>query len=215
MKNKEQKFSKFKEYLQKFKEAWAIPQKRAGIKLLSYLVFFIIFFIIVAVVNNVDSFNYKKKNTKDNETLIIKKYKEKQTKLITDKQNINYKINIGDTEYSINGVLENNIVNGYLETVDLIKKIIIDNNKIYELKNGEQIELKTDIDLNLIDINNIINEIKEGTFIKNQEDNMINYFYTINMNEKEVTIKIYTNEDSIYKIEINTETDKYTLNFDK
>lgn len=214
----EKKNSKFKEYYKKFKEAWAIPQKRAGIKLLGYLIFFVILFTVSAIVSRVGNSNklYNESNTTTT-TAIIKedKYNDKQNNLLNSKHNINYTISINDIEYKINGTLENNIINGYLESTDDINKIIIESDKIYSLKKEEKIELETDIDINLLNLNKIINLIKQNSgIIERIDENNKNYSYKVNYNEKELNIKIYTNENNIYQIDILFDNNSYILNFD-
>ena len=204
--NKEKKY-KLKEYYKKFKEAWAIPQKRAGIKLLGYLIFFIILFIISAIVNGVNNTNKVYNEKSQTTTKIIKedKYSDKLNYLLNNKHSINYVIKINDKEYTINGSLNN----------DEIKKIIIEKYKLYEIKNEEKIELETDIDINLLNLNRVINLIKQKTgIIERIDENYKNYFYKENYNEKELNIKIYTNENSIYKIDIIHDNYSYNLNFD-
>ena len=216
--NEEKKNSKFKEYHKKFKEAWAIPQKRAGIKLLGYLIFFIILFMTSAIVSRVGNENKiynESTNTTTKEIIKEDKYNNKQNNLLNSKHNINYVINIDDLEYKINGTLENNIINGYLESIDDIKKVIIEEDTLYSLKNEEKIQLETDIDCSLLNLNTIINLIKQNTsIIETIDENNKNYNYKINYNEKKLNIKIYTNENNIYQIDIIYDNSNYVLNFD-
>ena len=41
-----------KKLIDKFKSAWKVPKKRAGIKLLGYFIFLLIFFILAIIGNN-------------------------------------------------------------------------------------------------------------------------------------------------------------------
>ena len=59
-KNKEEKNNKYKELYLKLKEAWKDPQKKAGIKLLCYFIFFFIFAILVRVSSNMEITNTNK-----------------------------------------------------------------------------------------------------------------------------------------------------------
>ena len=207
--------SKIKDYYNQLKEAWKIPYKRAGIKLMGYLLLFIIIFLLASITSRID--NNKKTYDSDKTTIIVQenKYLDKLNNLITKKQNISYIIYLGNVEYKINGIINNNIIDGYIEYNDEIKKIIIEANSINELKNNEKKELDLGINLELINLSSIVKTIKEkSSIIERIDDNTINYIYNLNINNKDCIIKVYSNEDMIYKIDINSETDKYILNFD-
>ena len=214
MSNKEDKKSKLIKFYKKLREDWKIPRKKALIKMGAYLVFFIIFFILAAIsnkINNKEEFKIDQTTTNIKEDSLYSK----ENNLLQKKLNINYKIVSNNVEYKINGTLENNIIIGYLEYNNTIKKIIVDNNILYEVKNEENIELTTDIDFSLINISNIINLVKEkSSIIERTDDNSINYIYGLLINDKDVIIKIYSSNDNIYKIEVSNEMSKYILNFD-
>ena len=213
--NSEKTDSKLKECYNKLKEAWAIPQKKAGIKLLAYFIFFLIFFLIAGIVNRIGATNkiYSEEKTT---TIQINedKYTDKQKKLMNNKQNVNIVIKINDIEYKINGFYESNNISGYLEINDNIKKIIIENNKLYEVKNNENVEYNTDINCNILNLENIFDILKNSKTIIERNDKDTNYYYTSNISDVEYNIKVYTNENDIYKIEIVNDNSKYILNFD-
>ena len=216
MKNKDKKDSKLKTFYKNFKSAWAIPQKRAGIKLLAYFIFFIIFFLIAGIVNRISDTSkiYNENTTTTTKILKEDKYKDKQDKLINNKHNVNIVINVNNIEYKINGILENNLINGYLESNDTIKKVLIENNTLYEIKNNENIKLDLDINYNLLNIDYIIDLIKNTKTIIERNENSIIYYYTIQIDGYDNNIKIYTNENDIYRIDIFNDSSKYELNFD-
>lgn len=201
----------FKEKYSKFKEVWSDPRKRAGIKLLSYFIFFFVFILLASIINNIESRNNIKSSNTTTTTLLIDKYNDKQNKLLTDKYNISYVINIGDNEYKINGTLENNIVNGYLELVDVIKKIIIKDNSIYEIINNEEVIYESGLNVNYINLENIINLIKQNRAIITDSEKIKTYTYDIDDIRK---IVVSTNEENITEIKIEDELSKYILNFD-
>ena len=216
MNRKNDKYSKIKEIFNKLKEAWNIPYKKAGIKLLAYLIFFMILFMTASITSRM---SYKEKNIMNNSTTTRKiiennSLSDKYKKLSSTKLNVNYVLSINDTEYKINGILESGIINGYLEVEDNIKKILFTNNELYEIKNNIKIKLDIDIIKELLNIEYIFNLIKDiNPVIEKAEDNN-NYFYTAVFSDKDINIKIYTNENTIYKIELQNEELKYTLNFD-
>ena len=67
MRNNKEK-SKIEEYLSNLRKAWKDPRKKAGIKLLGYLIFFIIFFILVAITNEIKRYDKPINNDKKTTT---------------------------------------------------------------------------------------------------------------------------------------------------
>lgn len=201
----------FKEKYSKFKEAWSDPRKRAGIKLLSYFIFFFVFILFAGIINNIESRNNIKSSNTTTTTLLIDKYNDKQKKLLIDKYNISYVINIGVNEYKINGTLENNIVNGYLELVSGIKKIVIKDNFIYEITNNEEVIYESELNINYLNLGNIINLIKQNRSIITDSEKIKTYTYDIDDVNK---IVVSTDEKDITNIKIEDELSKYNLSFD-
>lgn len=210
------KTSKIKELYLKFKEVWQVPHKRAGIKLLSYFIFFFIFLLFATIINNMPNHNKNyttNKTTTTTTTQVQDKYIDKQKSLLTNKYNINYVININGIEYKINGTINNNIVEGYLENIDNIKKIIIKENNIYEIKNNIETILELEINKNLIDMNYVINLIKQNSAIIENTEEVKKYTY--NIEESNLNIVVETNEELIKKISIVENNNNYQMNFDK
>lgn len=208
------KHEKFKEFYEKLKEDWKNPRKKAGIKLLGYLIFFLIFILLGLISGGINSVNKKDNSHTTTTKTNIKedKYKKKQEDLLTNKYAINYVININNIEYKINGTINNNYVEGYLEFEEDIKKIVIKEGNIFEIKNNEEILLELDIYKNLIDLKYIINLIKQNSALI--EDNSISKKYTYNINDN-IKIIVETDEDIITKINISEESNVYSLSFDK
>ncbi len=212
MKNeKGNKKEQLKELYSKFKTAWADPRKKAGIKLLGYLIFFIILLLFASITSHMNK--YTNSNTNPTTTTNIQdKYNDKQKKLLTNKYSINYVININNIEYKINGNIENNIINGYFETPNGIKKIIFKENNLYEINNEQEILLETEINKNLIDLEYILNLIKQNSaIISDKEDTKT---YTYNIDNIGLNIIVATTEENISQINITETTNTYTLNFD-
>lgn len=206
------KKNKIKELYNKFKEAWKEPRKKAGIKLLCYLLFFFIFFLLAAISSELKSYDNSKKTTTTTTTKIIDKYNDKQKDLLTNKYRISYVININNNEYKINGTIENNIVNGYFETPNGIKKIKFKENNLYEINNEQETLLESEINKNLIDLEYITNLIKQNSAIISDKEDAKTYTY--NIDNIGLNIIVTTNEDNISQININETTNSYTLNFD-
>ena len=210
--NEEKKQSNFKIYYKKFKEAWADPRKKAGIKLLGYLIFFIILFTIAGINSRT---NNKDVTINNNEQTQADKYSDKQKDLINNKYTVNYVLKVGDTEYRVNGVLDSGAVTGYIEYSDTIKKIIINKGTIYEVKNDENTILETTINSSLLDLDYILDLIKKNQAIISVKDSGKEYSYRIATDEL-LNIKVLTNDSIINRITIQTneETEEmYELNF--
>ena len=212
MKNeKENKKEQLKELYSKFKSAWADPRKKAGIKLLGYLIFFIILLLFASITSHMNK--YTSSNTKTTTTTTVQdKYNDKQKKLLTNKYSINYVININNIEYKINGNIENNIINGYFETPNGIKKIVFKENNLYEVNNEQEILLETEINKNLIDLEYILNLIKQNSAIISDKEETKTYTY--NIDNLGLNIIVTTNEENITQINIKESINTYILNFD-
>ena len=212
MKNeKENKKEQLKELYSKFKSAWADPRKKAGIKLLGYLIFFIILLLFASITSHMNK--YTSSNTKTTTTTTVQdKYNDKQKKLLTNKYSINYVININNIEYKINGNIENNIINGYFETPNGIKKIVFKENNLYEVNNEQEILLETEINKNLIDLEYILNLIKQNSAIISDKEETKTYTY--NIDNLGLNIIVTTNEENITQINIKESINPYILNFD-
>lgn len=213
---KEEKNNKYKELYLKFKEAWKVPRKRAGIKLLGYLIFFFIFAIMVRVTSSIELSDVDKNTTKKE---VIKEnlesFREKQNNLLDNNHNINYEINIGDLVYKINGDLKEQIIEGYLESNEGIKKVILKDNLLYDVTTGVDVVVDLGIEMSKLDINYLVNIMKTNDAYIENKDNIKTYQYAININDNENTMVVYTNEKNIEKIVITDLSSEYILIFDK
>ena len=212
MKNeKGNKKEQIKELYSKFKIAWADPRKKAGIKLLGYLIFFIILLLFASITSHMNK--YKSPINKTTTTTTAPdKYNDKQKALLTNKHAVNYVININNLEYKINGTIENNILSGYFETPNGIKKIVFKENNLYEVNNEQEILLETEINKNLIDLEYILNLIKQNSAIISDKEETKTYTY--NIDNLGLNIIVTTNEENISQINIKESINTYILNFD-
>lgn len=212
MKNeKENKKEQIKELYSKFKTAWADPRKKAGIKLLAYLIFFIILLLFASITSHLNK--YKSTTNKTTTTTTVQdKYNDKQNDLLTNKHNVLYVININNNEYKIEGTIENNKLVAFFDTPNGIKRILLEDDILYEINKDEKIVLETELNKNLINLEYIINLIKQNSAIISDKDNEKTYTY--NINSLGLNIIVTTNEDSITKINITETTNTYILNFD-
>lgn len=201
--------------IDKFKSAWKVPRKRAGIKLLGYFIFLLIFFILAIIGNNSNNERkYDKKETK-NTTEIKENLTAKQKKFLDNNHQISYEITTPSNTYKINGTLKESIIEGYLETTDTIKKITIKDNSIYEYKNNELVLLEIEFDTSYLNVTNIFNLIeKNRAFIKEEDNNKI-YQYSLSINDITANINLITDKNKINEIDVNYNNIIYNLNFDK
>lgn len=212
MKNK--KDSKIKSFYNSLKEAWKDPRKKAGIKLLSYFVFFIILFLLAFITNQINKTNNSVNKEPDKTTKVTDTYINKLNSLLTDKYNIEYTLNNEEKVLKIDGVLNNNQINGYLEYDNTIKKIVIKDNNIYEIVNDVENVINLDYDISLLNLNNLITLLKSNSPIKEVKDNISKYTYNVTYKDLSLNI-IVSMENYIKEIDITNETLKYYLIFDK
>lgn len=215
-KKNNEKLNKIKDLYFKYKEAKKDPRKKAGMKLLGYFIFFFIFLLIAGITNNMSS-NNSFNTTYNNITTTTKtvdKYIEKQNKLLTNKYNINYIIKYNNNEYKINGLLEENIVEGYLEDLNNITKIIIKNNEIYTVNSSNEEILNIDFDKKYLNLENVLNIIKKNSAFIQEKENIKTYLYEIENDNYITKIYVKTNEENILSIEIIEFDNIYLFNFD-
>lgn len=216
MENNDKKSNRFKELIKGFKEAWAVPRKRAGIKLLGYLLFFILFFVIagLSVSNNSISQNHEK-TINTTTTLDTESYTYKQKLLLENKHYVNYDILIGEEIYKINGNINKGILDGYLESSNDIKKIKLEDSILYHIDGEESRILNLDLNLKFIDVNSIINTIVGSRAYIEEKEGIKIYSYNINSKmDDNCNIKVYTNTERIEKIEISGNIYSYKLYFE-
>ena len=205
---KNETIEKIKKLLEWLKKAWANPRKKAGIKLLGYLLLFIFIFVFAAIGSRMDKTEIQEEQTVKEETDYSKELKELQK----SKLNVTYTIFIDDKKYSISGLLENNILSGYIEYDESIKKIMIMNNNIYEIKNEDNVLFESNINASLLDINHIIDLMSDIKPIINLRDDKTEYSYTINSDEN-IIINILVDNTKIERIEVKSEDNIYELVF--
>lgn len=212
MKNK--KDNKIKSFYNYLKEAWKDPRKKAGIKLLSYLIFFLILFLLAFITNQINKTNNNTNKEPDKTTKVTDTYINKLNSLLTDKYNIEYTLNNEEKVLKIDGVLNNNQINGYLEYDNTIKKIIIKDSNIYEIVSDVENIINLDYDISILNLNNLITLLKSNSPIKEVKDNISKYTYNVTYKDLSLNI-VVSMEDYIKEIDITNETLKYNLIFDK
>ena len=204
------KTKKIKEFLKKIKELWAIPRYRALIKLSLYGVMFLIIIIMANLYSGVQN------NSEETD----KSFSEILNSTNFNNTEINYNIKVNNIEYKIEGQIENNILIGYLESNNSIKKIKLDNNIIYNTGNNNEV---VDDELNNIFIKEFLIPKKIIDLIDNESayieksDSATSYTYEITHNNNQYEITLTTNLEVITNISAKNSDIQYnlTLIFDK
>lgn len=204
-----------KKILSFFKQSKTDSRKKAIIKLSFYLGLIFFVFIFSAIHSRI---SYKDNNINNNDnknttTNIIDNYATKKKNFISTNHIIKYSIK-NDIVYTLNGTIKNSILEGYLEYDNSIKKVILKNNSLYEIKNDLEDVLELNFDIDLINMFYVMNIIEDNKAYIETNTLGKSYKYEILKDETLYNIIIYTNDQSIYKIEINNENINYTLEFD-
>lgn len=206
------KNSNLKKIIKNFKEMWSIPRYRAIIKLSLYGIMFLILFILANIYNDT--------NTLKNETTEQKSFTDIINASDFTNLNFEYNIKISDIEHNIEGKIQNNILTGYYENNNYIKKIKLADNIFYSIINEEEI---IDEELNNLFIsefllpNNIIELVNNETAYIEKNDDYTIYTYNILYNQINYEIKLLSNLKEINNIFIKGNNIEYSLNviFDK
>lgn len=194
-----------KKLIEKYKLLKTKPRLYSLFKLLLWVPFFALIFILNAIATNNNELIIDNRITTDVKKITFTDIK---NNFLKSNLSINYIIN----DYFIEGTIEDSVLNGTLETSETLEKISIDNDNLYIVKKNE----KT-IDTNLLsDINKkyllpitLFKLLDDYSSVTKIEDNLTLYIYEIDNNK----IVIYTNEDKINKVEIESQDIKYELNF--
>lgn len=209
-----QYLKKIKELFNKLKEAWKVPRKKAGIKLVCYFIFLLIFFMIAAIGNRVGNEKSESNTTTTSTTSASETLSYKQKDLLNSNFNIKYEIRIDENNYTINGTLKSSVLEGYLEENTGIKKIKLNDGVLSEINNDFSNPLETNINTNLIDVKYILGLVeKNRAYIENKEE-IKTYKYSLSIDDINNIITIFTDEKRIIKITINNTNSEYILNFD-
>lgn len=198
-----------------FKEMWHDKRMHAIIVLGMWFIFFVFIFIFLAVAS---LFN----NTNSNSSEIEEKKVESVTANIPKMLEIligsdyDFEISINNNNnmsYSYTGSKEQEVIKGYYENNNEIVKYMIKDNNYYQLEGENIIEsdnIITDEDKNNIDLNNLLNILKNYENNNEVIYNENKYIYEISETYK---ITIYTVSNNIKEIIINYNEYIYDLTF--
>ena len=124
-----------------------------------------------------------------------------------------YKITKNDSSYSYSGTKQDEEVVGFYENNNIIIKYQLIDNIAYKIENDEKIEDATifsEEDLNYLNIDNIINEIK--TFEETNKVLIEDNIYTYNINDT-YKIQIIKSSTNITNINIDINNIEYSLEY--
>lgn len=200
-----------------FKELWQDRRMHAVIVLGLWFLFFIIVFLILGIISlftpNKEVNPPIKEETKEEVPANI-------VNLLENLKNSNYQFNYtvtnNESTITYNGNCENGEIIGYFENREGIKKYTVKDGIYYQIIKEERIEdinLISDFDKPNLDINTIIEKIKE--YEKNleplQEENVYTYDF---LNDVGIyKIQVTVTDSLISKIGIQADTTYYELAF--
>lgn len=200
-----------------FKELWQDKRMHAVIVLGLWFLFFIIVFLILGIISlftpNKEVNPPIKEETKEEVPANI-------VNLLENLKNSNYQFNYtvtnNESTITYNGNCENGEIIGYFENGEGIKKYTVKDGIYYQIIKEERIEdinLISDFDKPNLDINTIIEKIKE--YEKNleplQEENVYTYDF---LNDVGIyKIQVTVTDSLISKIGIQADTTYYELAF--
>lgn len=200
-----------------FKELWQDKRMHAVIVLGLWFLFFIIVFLILGIISlftpNKEVNPSIKEETKEEVPANI-------VNLLENLKNSNYQFNYtvtnNESTITYNGNCENGEIIGYFENGEGIKKYTVKDGIYYQIIKEERIEdinLISDFDKPNLDINTIIEKIKE--YEKNleplQEENVYTYDF---LNDVGIyKIQVTVTDSLISKIGIQADTTYYELAF--
>lgn len=187
---------------------WQTKQGKAIVKMGGWL-----FFMVVLIIAFVVQEKSKPKTEKPiDEVETFKKYDIMQEELINSGYNYKYEINTNDIKYIFEGSYCSGENVGFKETSDKIVKYKIKDNKIYEDKMGELIELNSideNINYEYLDINLLFNELKDNLYNIKKEENTRTIIY----NKDNYQIEVKTDKEKIDSIMIIDNNSVYNLKF--
>ncbi len=189
------------------KKLWSNERSRAGIQLGFYLMFFILVIIVINISSKLN--NPSRLNTEVSLQTM---------KSILSKNNYeyNYIINTPTEKIIFNGKKSEEENTGIKQTREKNLKYSIENDIVYELQIDNKVEIDNfydGFDEKLININYILDLIKDkSATITSEEENKI-YMYQFDINNEFIEMLLKTDKEKITNITIKYKDITYDLNF--
>lgn len=191
--NNEEKMENFLDvFIRNYK---TVPGVKILTKLFLYFVFLITFVMIIAISN------YSRKTNNDVSTtttieVVNKNYYDIINNLSSVKKET---VLIGDVKLNLD---IDETINGYEEKENEIKKVIIKENKLYEINNGVETISELITDASFINPSELMKYLLNNKSIKLNEDDNITYKYN--------DLTVYVKGEKINKVTINS---GYEINY--
>lgn len=192
--NNEEKMENFLDVL--IRNYKTVPGVKIVLKLALYFIFIIIFVIVISVSNYSKKDNNNTLTTTTTET-ISKNYYDIINNLSLLKKEI---VIIGDIKLNLD---IDETISGYEEQSSEIKKVIIKDNKIYEINNGIETLSNLIDDASYLNPTELIKYLLNNKSIKTTENNNNIYKYndlTVYVENEKITKVVFNNE---YEINYN------------
>lgn len=204
------KKNKVKDYCKLLKELWAIPRYRALIKLCLYG----IMFLMIIVMANLYQMPTQKQEENKEQT---KTYTEIINSIDLDNCDIVYNITSPNFIYKIEGKIKDNILSGYIESNDTIKKITLKDNNFYQIINNIEYideELNLNLEKSIMMPKNIVGLVSNESAYINKGIEDTTYLFNINFNNQNYEIKLILNLETITNIYVTNNEIEYNIEVD-
>lgn len=194
--------------MRKLKELWKIPKYKSAMKLALYVLMMLVIVVFLNIGLNASS--AQKETNKENE-IITRTLAELKTELLTGTYEYKYTVE-NDNKAVFQGSCYQNTCLGYKETINENIKYYSNNQGVFKIVLGEDEEYK-DLYQNLnedyLDINHLLTITNNLDPVKGKASDLLTSYYVL----EDANLTIYYTNIAIIKIEINTELDKYILEF--
>lgn len=192
--NNEEKMENFLDVL--IRNYKTVPGVKILLKLFLYFIFLTTFIIIISISNYSKKASSNTSTTTTTTESISKNYYDIISNLSSVKKEI---VIIGDVNLNLD--IDENI-SGYKEKGSEIKKVIVKENKLYEIDNG--VEILSDLveNTNFINPSELIKYLLNNKSIKLTENNNVTYKYD--------DLTVYVENEKIIKIVVNN---GYEINY--
>ncbi len=188
-------------------EFWQTPRGKAIIKLGLWGIFFLVLFILIGLEKPI---NNEINNNEETEVKQFVLYYDMLEEIKQNNYKYKYSIKINDLNYILEGSKNGLIEEGLLESNNNIFKYYIDSNGIYKvnLDQKEKIDkLDNNIDDNIININNLLEMIKDIDYKVEKEDEIRNIIY----DSSDFSLVVTTDLNHIKNINYKKGIDEYNL----
>lgn len=151
------------------------------------------------------------KVTDVNENSVVN-YKDALEILMKNNHEVSMVIQNNDTKYQINYSIQDNIIDGYLETITGTHHFKIQNDIVYEINLNEEKEnpnLLNEFNINYFDTTKLINSLKNEIATKQLNNDKMIYHYIIDS----INYYVILDNNQINNIQIKTDKYEYDISY--